>query len=390
MVNIVDSTGRPASQSAAELRNQGVADKSLEAAVGVTLLTGVAGFIGSHLAEALVRSGRSVRGVDAFTDTYAVRQKQDNVALLPSSPALEVVRGDLARDDLSGLLDGVDSVVHLAGEPGVPASWGPSFATYVERNITATQRLLEAATAVGVGRFVYASSSSVYGPEAGALVETAAPRPLSPYGASKLAAEVLVGAYAQQRGLSTVSLRYFSVFGPRQRPDMAAHRFIEAMLDHRPIAVHGDGRQARDFTYVEDVVAATSAALTAPVPTGTVLNVARGEPVEVCDLIAILADELGVAPRIEHRPHRPGDTPRTEGCAAAARDLLGWEPVVDLRAGLRRQIEWHLLRRPEAGAPLDPVRTAPYASVRAAAPGPEMVAADGGGAGSAGYQQVAR
>ena len=279
-------------------------------------------------------------------------QKRANLAALSRSPMVELVTGDLARDDLRGLLQGVDAVVHLAGEPGVPASWGSAFPTYVERNVIATQRLLEAATSAGVSRFVYASSSSVYGPDDRPLVESTMPRPLSPYGASKLAGEVLVGAYAQQRGLSTVSLRYFSVFGPRQRPDMAPHRFIEAMLDRRPLPVYGDGRQARDFTFVADVVAATSAALTASVPSGSVLNVARGEPVEVRELIAILADELGVEPLIEHRPPRVGDTPRTEGCADAARDLLRWEPVTDLRIGLRRQVEWHLRRRLELEAPL--------------------------------------
>jgi nucleoside-diphosphate-sugar epimerase len=323
------------------------------------LLTGIAGFIGSHLAEALLAEGYPVRGVDAFTDTYAPAQKRANVAVVSRSRNVEIIVGDLASDDLRGLVEGVDAVVHLAGEPGVPASWGPAFATYVERNVIATQRLLEAATAAGVRRFVYASSSSVYGPEQRPLVESAVPRPLSPYGASKLAGEVLVGAYAQERGLSTVSLRYFSVYGPRQRPDMAAHRFIEALLDHRPLPVHGDGRQARDFTYVGDVVAATSAALTARVPAGSVLNIARGEPVEVREVIAILADELGVEPRIEPHPHRAGDTPRTEGCAAAAGEALHWRPLVDLRSGLRRQIAWHLGRRGFDAEPVPAEVTAP-------------------------------
>ena len=313
--------------------------------MGCIVLTGAAGFIGSHLAESLVSSGCRVRGVDAFTDTYPARQKRDNLLGVARSPSFELVTADLARDDLSGLFHDADAVVHLAGEPGVTASWGTAFATYVERNVVATQRLLEAATASAVQRFVYASSSSVYGIEARAQRESALPRPLSPYGASKLAGEVLVGAYAQQRGLPTVALRYFSVYGPRQRPDMAAHRFIEALLDGRPLPVHGDGHQARDFTYVGDVVAATSAAITAPVPPGTVLNVARGEPVEVCDLIAVLADELGLEPYVERRPHRAGDTPYTEGCADAARELLGWRPVTDLRTGLRSQIDWHLGRR---------------------------------------------
>jgi nucleoside-diphosphate-sugar epimerase len=353
--------------------------------MGCVLLTGIAGFIGSHLGESLVRKGFLIRGVDAFTDTYAPRQKRANLAALSRSPMVELVTGDLARDDLRGLLEGIDAVVHLAGEPGVPASWGTAFPTYVERNVIATQRLLEAATSAGVSRFVYASSSSVYGPEDRPLVESAVPRPISPYGASKLAAEVLVGAYAQQRGLPTVSLRYFSVFGPRQRPDMAPHRFVEALLDGRPLPVYGDGRQARDFTFVADVVAATSAALTASVPSGSVLNVARGEPVEVQDLIAILAEELGVEPLIEHRPPRVGDAPRTEGCADAARDLLGWEPVTDLRIGLRRQVEWHLRRRREMAAPLpvtagDAVSYSEFPAPLHGAPGhPEAVETVGAG-----------
>jgi UDP-glucuronate 4-epimerase len=350
--------------------------------VGFILVTGIAGFIGSHLAEFLVHSGHHVRGVDAFTDTYAPRQKRENVAALSRRPEVELHTADLARDDLDGLLDGVDAVVHLAGEPGVPASWGTSFITYVERNIVATQRLLEAATAADVRRLVYASSSSVYGPEDRPLVETAVPRPLSPYGASKLAGEVLVGAYAQQRGLSTVALRYFSVYGPRQRPDMAAHRFIAALLERRPIPLHGDGHQARDFTYVEDVVAATAAALTAPVPSGSVLNVARGEPVEVRELIDILADELGVEPSVERHPHRVGDTPRTDGCADAARELLRWEPRTDLRSGLRRQIEWHLRPRLTAvPAPAGPALAVPAEEIAVGAAVDVPVGAGLGGPG---------
>ena len=359
------------------------------AAVSCIVLTGIAGFIGSHLAESLVRDGWSVRGVDAFTDTYDPRCKQANLAALARTPGVEIIVGDLARDDLRPLLDGVDAVAHLAGEPGVPASWGTAFPVYVERNVIATQRLLEAATAAGVRRFVYASSSSVYGPSDRPLVESEVPRPLSPYGASKLAGETLVGAYAQQRGLSGVSLRYFSVYGPRQRPDMAAHRFIEALLDRRPIPLHGDAGQARDFTYVADVVAATSAALTATAPAGTVLNVARGHPVEVRELIAMLGEELGIEPRIEHRPHRAGDTPRTEGRADRAREVLGWAPRTDLRDGLRRQVEWHLQRRPGVdrsyGAALDGIPSAAVPRV----PAP-LATAGGAGAGGDRLREVAR
>ena len=309
------------------------------------LLTGVAGFIGSHLGEALLAQGWSVRGVDAFTDTYPVHQKRANLVGLAMRPGVELVVADLARADLDVLLQDVEAVVHLAGEPGVPASWGSSFTTYVERNIVATQRLLEAVTAAGVTRFVYASSSSVYGPEQRRQLETCVTRPLSPYGASKLAGECLVGAYAMQRGLSTVALRYFSVYGPRQRPDMAAHRFIEAALDRRPITVYGDGGQARDFTYVGDVVAATVAALTAPAPSGVVLNVAHGEPVEVRELIALVTDRLGTDLVIDYRPHRAGDTARTEGGADAAFQVLGWRATTALGDGLAAQVDWHLRRR---------------------------------------------
>ena len=351
--------------------------------LGRVLVTGIAGFIGSHLGQALVRAGFAVRGVDAFTDTYAVEQKRDNAALLTSIRSLELITADLVQigsGDLYDLLADVEAVVHLAGQPGVPDSWGAPFQLYVERNVTATQRLLDASAARRVDRFLYASSSSVYGPSAGPVIESSQLRPSSPYGATKLAGECLVGAYAQERGLSTVALRYFSVYGPRQRPDMAAHRFIEALLDDQPLVVHGDGRQVRDFTYVDDVVAATTAALTADLPPGTVLNVARGEPVEVREVVAILAAQLAVEPRIDHRPHRPGDTLRTQGCADAARRLLGWEAGTDVRTGLRQQVDWHVRRRLDRPAPAsatpvpapDPapapaVRTIPHAPPRRAA-----------------------
>jgi UDP-glucuronate 4-epimerase len=350
------------------------------------LVTGAAGFIGSHLCESLLGRGCEVRGLDAFTTFYAPHRKRVNIEELLPDPRFELVSADLLTTRLDEVLDGVDLVAHLAGEPGVSTSWGQSFGRYLDRNVLATQRLLEAASAVHVERFVYASSSSVYGVDAEVLRARGEPRPASPYGVSKLAAETLVGAYALTRGLSAVSLRYFSVYGPRQRPDMAAHRFIEALLDSRPVAVYGDGRQARDFTYVADVVAATSAAVTTSVPPGAVFNVARGEPVEVRDLIAILAEELGVEPVIEHRPERVGDTPRTEGCADAARDILGWKPVTDLRSGLRRQVEWHLRRRlrPESYssaatgdvAPYPPVLT-PYPRVELEAIEADVVPVDG-------------
>ncbi|MFP5347492.1 MAG: NAD-dependent epimerase/dehydratase family protein [Actinomycetes bacterium] len=316
--------------------------------MGHVLVTGAAGFIGSHLCQALLRAGRRVRAVDAFTDTYDPDVKVDNVQCLLGQASFELVAADLLDADLPALLDGVDTVLHLAGEPGVATSWGQSFPTYVERNVLATHRLLEAVSDRRVGRLVYASSSSVYGPADGAVDERASLAPLSPYGASKLAAECLVGAYARERRVPAVSLRFFSVYGPRQRPDMAAHRFVEAALDGRPVPLFGSPDQARDFTYVDDVVAAVVAASVADVPVGTVLNVARGEPVPVTTLVDLISAELGRDVRVEWQPHRRGDTLRTHGDATAAKALLGWTPCTDVATGVSRQVAWQLGRRTAA------------------------------------------
>ena len=306
------------------------------------LVTGAAGFIGSHLCESLLRCGCEVRGLDAFTTFYDPRRKRSNLQDLLEEPGFELVPADLLTARLDEALDGVDLVAHLAGEPGVSMSWGPSFGRYLDRNVLATQRLLEAVSATTVQRFVYASSSSVYGVETDALGARGEPRPASPYGVSKLAAETLVGAYAHCYGVPAVSLRYFSVFGPRQRPDMAAHRFIEALLDNRPLKLFGDGRQVRDFTYVEDVVAATVRALFADLPPAAVLDVASGRPTAVSTLIGELRDLVGsTVAGLEQYDERPGDVPRTEGNITTARQHLDWSPGTDLRTGLMRQVAWH-------------------------------------------------
>jgi nucleoside-diphosphate-sugar epimerase len=304
------------------------------------LVTGAAGFIGSHLCESLLRRGHSVRGLDSFTEFYDPGRKRANAEAVSRDPRFEMVTGDLLTARLDEVLDGVDLVAHLAGEPGVSNSWGPNFQRYVDRNILATQRLLEAATGRGVSRLVYASSSSVYGTGADTLRAAGEPRPASPYGVTKLAAEALVGAYAGT-GLSTVSLRYFSVYGPRQRPDMAAHRFIESLLDGRPLTVYGDGRQVRDFTYVDDIVEATVQALLADVPAGAVLDVASTQPTSVNTLVGHLETLVGIESTRDTSDERPGDVPRTEGEITSARDQLGWKPTIDLRTGLKRQLAWH-------------------------------------------------
>jgi len=317
------------------------------------LVTGAAGFIGSQLCESLLRRGYSVRGLDAFTEFYDPERKRQNVEALTADPRFELQVGDLRTTSLDEALDGVDLVAHLAGEPGVSGSWGPNFERYVERNVLATQRLLEAVSARGIDRLVYASSSSVYGTGANTLRATGEPRPASPYGVTKHAAETLVGAYAGT-GLSAVSLRYFSVYGPRQRPDMAAHRFIEALLDGQPLTVYGDGRQVRDFTYVDDIVEATVQALFADVPNGAVLDVASSRPTSVNELVTHLEELVGVESTRDTERERPGDVPRTEGDINSARDQLGWKPTIDLRTGLERQLAWHRSLR---GAELAQVRS---------------------------------
>lgn len=326
------------------------------------LVTGAAGFIGSHLCEALLERGTAVRGIDAFTGFYDVSRKRANLQRASTNPRFELVPGDVLDVSLRDALEGVDAVAHLAGEPGVTSSWGSSFERYLQRNVLATQRLLEAVSERGVPRLVYASSSSVYGHASGVSRARGEPRPASPYGVSKLAAETLVGAYAQTRGLSAVSLRYFSVYGPRQRPDMAAHRFIEALLDERPLLLCGDGQQVRDFTYVEDVVQATVGALFADLPAGAVLDIASGRPVTVASLIEQLRELVGAPGATVRRvEERPGDVDRTEGEIATTWEQLGWRPATDLRTGLANQVRWHRAERhalaassPEAAAPVLP------------------------------------
>jgi len=311
------------------------------------LVTGAAGFIGSHLCEALLSKGWTVCGVDSFNDFYDPRYKSRNIAASLDHPGFELIRADLSDLALEDVLDGVDAVAHLAGEPGVSTSWGPAFARYVDRNVMATHRLLEAMSQLGPRPFVYASSSSVYGTCTDALRARGEPRPTSPYGVSKLAAEALVGSYSSAFGIPAVSLRYFSVYGPRQRPDMAAHRFIESLLDGGPITVFGDGGQVRDYSYVGDVVDATVRSLSADLPPAAVLDIASGNPVDVSTLISHLRELLPVdGVTVERLAERRGDVQRTAGRIDTARERLGWSPTTDLRSGLAQQVAWHISLRP--------------------------------------------
>jgi UDP-glucose 4-epimerase len=304
------------------------------------LVTGAAGFIGSQLAERLVADGHAVIGVDAFTDYYAPRLKEASVEGLLARPGFRLVRGNLLALDLAALLDGVDVVFHLAAQAGVRASWGRAFKQYTDWNVLATQRLLEAARGRPLRRFVYASSSAVYGQSDLPMREESPTRPLSPYGVSKLAAEHLASLYGLAYGVPTVSLRYFTVFGPRQRPDMAFHRFIRALLAGRSIPLFGDGRQTRDFTFVDDVVDATCRASAADVEPGDVLNVAGGARIELREAIRELERLAGRKAALEARPVPAGEMPHTYADTSRAAARLGWQPKTALADGLRQEVAW--------------------------------------------------
>jgi len=303
------------------------------------VVTGVAGFIGSQLAERVVEDGGSVVGVDRFSDYYSEDLKRRNLDRLSETPEFELIVGDLAEFDVEPLLDGVDVVYHLAAQPGVRASWGRDFEVYVRDNVLATQRVFEAARAGAGQRVVFASSSSVYGNAERFPVEEGDPmNPVSPYGVTKLAAEHLARAYWSNFEVPTIALRYFTIFGPRQRPDMAFARFIDAAIEGRPVEVLGDGLQARDFTFVDDAVAATLAAGQSGVP-GRAYNIAGGTETTVLEAIELIARLLDSAPKVVHLPAAPGDVRKTGADTSLAREDLGYRPQVSLEQGLAAQVE---------------------------------------------------
>jgi UDP-glucuronate 4-epimerase len=294
------------------------------------VVTGAAGFIGSHLAEALRQQGHDVVGVDCFTDYYDPALKEENAA------GLDVLRLDLADEDVP--LEGVDGVFHLAGQPGV-RSFGDVFDLYVRRNLVATRRLLEAAARAET-RVVFASSSSVYGDaESYPTPEETEPRPISPYGITKAGCEQLSRAYALAFGLDVVVLRYFTFYGPRQRPDMAFARIVEALEHGSPFELYGDGLQSRAFTYVADGVEATMAAMDAA-PAGAVYNVGGGAEATMRDAIAVLECVSGRTLELIEQPAAKGDVRRTAPDTSRIERDLGWRATTPLEAGLRAQWEW--------------------------------------------------
>jgi nucleoside-diphosphate-sugar epimerase len=302
------------------------------------LVTGCAGFIGSNLSEALIGKGNSVVGVDCFTDYYPRRIKLSNLSSLRKMKRFRLVEVDLSTANLSALLRDVDCVFHLAAQPGVRSSWGRSFSHYVRDNIVSTQRLLEAVRQKpDIKRFVFASSSSIYGDaEALPTAERISPRPVSPYGATKLLGENLLYVYFKNHAVPCVSLRYFTVYGPRQRPDMAFHTFISRIARGEEITVYGDGEQRRDFTFVDDTVAATM--LASEAGPGTVYNVGSGNTTSLNSVISTIESILGKKARIGHLRTAPGDVKDTCADISKIGDDLGYKPSTRLREGLGRQI----------------------------------------------------
>ena len=303
------------------------------------LVTGAAGFIGSHLADRLLADGVRVTGVDCFTDYYDPALKRRNLAGALRDPRFRLLELDLGAADLSALPD-VAVVFHQAAQAGVRASWGREFADYAHHNVLATQRLLERYRETPLERFVYASSSSVYGDaERYPTDEAMLPRPFSPYGVTKLAGEHLTLLYGRNFGLPVTALRYFTVYGPRQRPDMGFHRFCRALLRGEALTVYGDGHQSRDFTFIDDAVEANLRAWRRSAPQG-VYNVGGGSQVEVLEAITILERALGVAARIDLRPRPPGDPLRTRADAARLRADLGFAPATGIEEGLAAEAAW--------------------------------------------------
>jgi nucleoside-diphosphate-sugar epimerase len=304
------------------------------------LVTGGAGFIGSHLSERLLADGAEVLAIDSFTDYYPRAIKERNLEVLGGRAGWRFIEADLNTLDLREALSGITHVFHLAAQAGVRKSWGRDFRAYTTANVDATQRLLEACVGLPIERVVYASSSSVYGDEVGMpMREDAMVQPVSPYGVTKLAAEHLCHLYCVNHGVPAVSLRYFTVYGPRQRPDMGFHRFFSALLEGRPVVQYGDGLQTRDFTFIADIVTATAAAAVQGAA-GRVYNIGGGSRVSLRDVFEMIARVSGRRLEIDRQPAQKGDMRDTYADTSRARADLGFRPSVDLEAGLRAMFTW--------------------------------------------------
>jgi len=304
------------------------------------LVTGAAGFIGSHLCEKLLNSGSSVIGIDSFTDYYPRELKEKNLSYILEKQKFEFIRGDINHININKYIEKSDTVFHLAAQAGVRASWGEYFATYTKNNIESTQKILEACKKSKMKKVVYASSSSVYGntPDL-PMKETSCLFPYSPYGVTKLAAENLCSLYYSNYGVPVVSLRYFTVYGPRQRPDMAFHKFFKAIGEDRPIEIYGSGKQTRDFTYIDDIVNATIAAAEKGKP-GEIYNLGSGNHQKLSVVFPLLKKICGKKIQIKNIEQQKGDVKNTyAGISKAQRDL-GYHPKTKLREGLEKEWLW--------------------------------------------------
>lgn len=307
------------------------------------LVTGAAGFIGSHLCEALLDADHQVTGIDSFIPYYPQELKEANLLPFRDHPRFTLVNQDLRTADLLPILDGRETVFHLAAMPGLMRSWS-DFALYSTCNIEATQRLLDAARITGIGQFIHVSTSSVYGREATGG-EDMPLRPFSPYGLTKLAAENLCRAYEANFNVPITILRYFSVYGPRQRPDMAYNILIRNLLQGESFTLFGDGEQTRSNTFVRDCVAATILAMThREKALGEVFNIGGGEVISLINVIKLLEELTGKTAIIEHKPARPGDQKHTAADTTKARAVLGYNPVTPVREGLEAQVAWMMSR----------------------------------------------
>lgn len=304
------------------------------------LVTGCAGFIGSHLCDHLMDRGWKVLGIDCFTDYYDKGIKEKNLVGLRKYSDFIFKEEDIMQAPLADYLQDVDFVFHQAGQPGVRGSWGKEFDQYVTNNILATQRLLETVKDYPIKKFIYASSSSVYGSTNHLpMKEIQLPKPFSPYGVSKLAAEHLCGLYHDNYGVPVISLRYFTVYGPRQRPEMAISSFIQQILQGVPIKIYGDGKQRRDFTYIHDIIEANLLAAQSSAE-GEVLNIGSGTPIALIEVISILESIIGKKARIQYVHKEKGDVQDTYADIGRAKEILGFRPSVHMQEGLLHQVQY--------------------------------------------------
>ena len=306
------------------------------------IVTGVAGFIGSHLAEALIERGDKVIGIDQFNDYYNPNFKRQNITKLQKQASFALLEANIEDLNWVSLLEGIDVVFHQAAQAGVRASWGEGFSGYTAKNINATQIILEAAKETkSLKRLVYASSSSIYGDaETMPTKETVCPKPVSPYGITKLAAEQMCQVYHRNFDVPVTSLRYFTVYGPRQRPDMAFHKFFKAVIQDEAISIYGDGQQTRDFTFIRDAVAANLAAAEVPEAVGEVFNIGGGNRVVLADVITTMEKVIGKPIKKNYIEKALGDARHTSADVSKARKLLKYNPQVSLEQGLTEQWQW--------------------------------------------------